>query len=163
MNTLHASSILFALMMYFGTSTVGVPQGTVLLKGSVTTLHNTNESIHIELIMDGRSERIPVKVNGNFKFHVPEGTSVSMRSSCIGCITKDVVIDTEHIRDGKSNDPHRTVKFDIVLESQNSGGPLYHPGPVGSIAFAEGTGRLMVHYDKTLTHVGDAQLMVINP
>ena len=84
-----------------------------------------------------------------------------MRSTCKGFVEKEVAIDANNA--GDSADKKRTISFDVELAAQDAFGSLYHPNPAGHIAFAQGTGRVLVAYDKTLVQMEDYPLIATNP
>jgi hypothetical protein len=131
-------------------------QVQVTFKGSVITLAPATERVHIYLLVNGNEREVSVSANGNFKFTVEAGQTVTMQSTCKGFVEKQVLIDA-------SNAKKRTVNFDVELEAQDEYGSLYHPNPAGHIAFADGTGRLLVAYDNTLVRMDDHPLIAATP
>lgn len=133
--TLLTAAILVAAIAAFA-------QAPVTFKGSVLPLGPDHGPILVHLSVDGQPQEVRVKANGHFRFTVQQGQQVRMVSSCEGFVEKEVVIDAAHFSKGRPD--LRTVEFDVELEQQNVLGDLYHPEPVGNIAFAKGTGRLLV-------------------
>jgi hypothetical protein len=130
-------------------------QGTVTFKGSVITMAPATEPVRIHLLVDGTEREVQVNANGYFKFTLQAGQAVTMRSACNGFVEKEVSIDTRNVK-------LATVRFDVELEEQDARGIMYYPNPVGQIAFAEGTGRILVAYDHQLMRA-DPVLVATNP
>jgi hypothetical protein len=84
---------------------------------------------------------------GRFSFKAPAG-QVYMVSFAMPCsVTKEVVVDTRHARRAVAKPKKRSVKFDVMMDA---GDPDVRPRylrPVGSVAFAESNGRLLVAHD----------------
>ena len=116
-------------------------QGPITFKGSVIPLADQHGRASISLSVDGVQQELRVKNNGHFRFTVEAGEQVRMISSCEGFVQKEVVIDAAH-----AGANQHTVKFDVELQKQNASCDLYHKDPAGNLAFAEGTGRLVVAY-----------------
>lgn len=127
---------------------VGFAQDQVTFKGSVIPMGSGHGPVRVTLTVDGLPQDLRIKANGNFRFTVLQGQEVRMVSSCEGFVAKEVVINVAHVSDGKSN--NRSLEFDVQLERQLVAGAQYKPDTAGNIAFAQGTGRVLVAYDKRL-------------
>lgn len=136
-------------------------QGQLTLKGSIITLAPASEPVRIQLLIGGLEQSVHVSANGNFKFTVEVGQTVTMRSTCKDFVQKEVLIDAGNA--GDSSDKKRTIHFDVELETQDAFGRLYHPNPAGRIAFASGTGRLLVAFDNALARMEDVPLIATAP
>jgi|GEM_PF-6314491 len=141
MNTAKRTLVSAAIL---ATAISAFAQGPITFKGSVIPLANQHGRASISLSVDGVPQGLRVKNNGRFRFTMKHGQQVRMISSCEGFVQKEVVIDAAHAGEGSVN--QRTVKFDVELQEQNASCDLYHPDPAGNLAFAAGTGRLVVAY-----------------
>ena len=126
----------------------GFAQDQVTFKGTVTPMGASNEPVRVSLTVDGLPQDLRIRANGNFRFTVQQGQEVRMVSSCEGFVAKEVVINVAHVSDGKSS--NRSLEFDVQLERQLVAGDQCQPDTAGNIAFAQGTGRVLVAYDKRL-------------
>lgn len=136
-------------------------QDNITFKGSVITLAPASEPVRIHLLAGGLERAVSVSANGNFKFTVREGETVTMRSVCNGFVEKQVLIDARNADERRAK--NRVISFDVELEAQDEYEGLYHPNPAGQLAFADGTGRLLVAYDNTILRLNNHPLIAAAP
>lgn len=114
-------------------------QERVTLKGQVIPLGPTQGTIMLILLVDGQQRAMALGRHGNFRLEFKEGQTVLMTSHCPGFEPKRVMIDTKNANGG-------IVRFDVELHAQEGIALASAPALAGSIAFASGTGRLLVEH-----------------
>lgn len=123
-------------------------QGHVTFKGSVIPLDRPHHPTRMCLVVNGHWQDVPVRRNGNFKFTIRQGQRARIISGCEGFVPKEVLIDATHANQHRGD--RRTVRFDVELERRDSADSLHHPHISGNLAFAAGTGRILVGYNDLL-------------
>lgn len=105
----------------------------------------------VEVEVNGTLLTAPVSPNGRFTISLPANTEAVLRFEKPGHLTKEVLVDTRHLRDGAfGRTTARRVRFAVVLELERRMGGLRYTGPVGRIGFEEGGGCVAVQHTRTL-------------
>ncbi len=119
--------------------------GRILLDGlSSSDLKMSIESDH--------GEAIPfvLRPSGAFYFTMETGMRATVRITKPGYFTKEIALDSHHALSTRfARRRYKHIRFDVQMQE----GPICKrrfAGPVGSVAFAKGTGRVLVRYDRTM-------------
>ncbi|MBL0129640.1 MAG: hypothetical protein IPP83_19800 [Flavobacteriales bacterium] len=88
-----------------------------------------------------------VEGSGRFSLSVPAGSRVVLTFSKPGHLTKEVVVDTRNaLATPQAERTNRKVRFDVVLEPVRKRPGCKYDGPVGSLAFVNGSGTMKVKH-----------------
>lgn len=113
------------------------------------------EDILVEVEVNGQLHYATLTAAGRFTVSLPADTEALLRFEKPGHLTKEVRIDTRHVRDGGRSDKPRKVHFAVIMEREEQAAGYLFQGPVGSIAFEQGGGCLAVGHHRTF-RVNDA-------
>jgi hypothetical protein len=128
----------------------------LLLTGQLHARDRSMRDLVLVVEIDGeRCQYANITGNGRFSVHVPVGAEARLIFKKPGHLEKEVVIRARNAANPRKADrKNRTIRFDVVLESEQQRPGLQYDGPVGSIAFAKGTGSMQVRH--TLGVVAEA-------
>lgn len=104
----------------------------------------------IQVEVDGDVQTAHVSKTGRFDISLPAGTEAVLRFEHPGHLTKELLVDTRHARDGYLGRDTRHVKFAVILEQERYMGGLTYAGPVGNIGFDKDGGCLTVEHTRKL-------------
>lgn len=104
----------------------------------------------IQVEVDGDVQTAHVSKTGRFEISLPAGTEATLRFEHPGHLSKEVVVDTRHARDGYLGRDTRQVKFAVILEQERYMGGQVYAGPVGNLAFDKDGGCLTVQHTNKL-------------
>jgi hypothetical protein len=106
--------------------------------------------VQVEVEVNGKIERGRPEDNGRVELMLPADVVAVVRFIKPGHLTKEVTVDTHHVNDGKFHGKQRHLKFAVVMQALKGLNGQTYPGPVGTLSFDEGGGRLSVSHDKRL-------------
>jgi hypothetical protein len=128
-------------------SSACVAQTTVRIKGQVHAPEHERVTI---TLLDAAGDTLAQhhRPGGHFNFRAPAGKAYRVRFAQPYSLTKEVVVDTRNAHRSPGQYKVRRVGFDVVMEPGDPHVHLQYAGPVGSMAFRENDGRLIVerHY-----------------
>lgn len=93
---------------------------------------------------DGEVMNMVIRRNGMFRVNAPEADRYVLEFSRPGCVSKTVMVDAHHAGRSTKGARARKIEFDVVLHEDESALPMSYKGPVGSIMFDRGNGRMRV-------------------
>ncbi len=100
----------------------------------------------VQVEVNGEIQTAHVSKSGRFDISLPAGTEATLRFEHPGHLTKEVLVDTRHARDGYPGRDTRHVKFAVILEQERYMGGNVYAGPVGNLAFEKDGGCLTVQH-----------------
>lgn len=104
----------------------------------------------VQVEVNGDVQTAHVSKTGRFDISLPAGTEATLRFEHPGHLTKEVVVDTRHARDGYVGRDVRHVRFAVILEQERYMGGNIYAGPVGNIGFDKDGGCLTVQHTRKL-------------
>jgi len=122
----------------------------VTLTGWVHVGDHDFDDATIEVEMNGDVRTAHVSKTGRFEIALPVGTEAILRFEHPGHLTKEVLVDTRHARDGYLGREVRDVKFAVILEQERYMCGDVYAGPVGNLGFDKDGGCLTVEHTRTL-------------
>lgn len=122
----------------------------VILTGWIHVGDYDFDEATVEVRVNGEVRTAPVSKTGRFDISLPSGTEATLRFEHPGHLTKELLVDTRHARDGYLGRDTRQVKFAVILEQERYMGGQVYAGPVGSLAFEKDGGCLTVQHTRTL-------------
>lgn len=125
--------------------------GRILLDGLPT--HDLQMTIETD-----RGATVPfvLRPSGAFYFVLETGVKATIRITKPGYFTKEIALDSQHALCTKySRRMYKHIRFDVQMQ-QGPYNKRRFAGPVGRIAFAKGTGRVLVQYDRTMVDIKEA-------
>lgn len=106
-------------------------------------------------------EKVPfvLRPGGTFYFAMHPGSKATMRITKPGYFTKEITLDSHNAlstRYARRN--YKRIRFDVQMQEEPRQKHRF-AGPVGSIAFAKGTGRVLVSYDRALVDLSGTAML----
>ena len=150
------AGLLALLLCHAGVLAVATPptpppaEEAVILTGWLQVASLSMKDAIVEVVVNGTRQIAPVSEAGRFTVSLPADAEVVLRFEKPGHLTKEVMVDTRHAREGKEGHKRRHVKFGVVLELERWMGGLTYAGPVGAIGFEQGGGCLAVAHDRSM-------------
>jgi hypothetical protein len=141
------------LLLPAGIALAGAPpsdpdtEGAVVLTGWLHVEDHTMADVVLEVEVNGVVRYAHVAENGRFTISLPAGTEATLRFEKPGHLSKELLVDTRHSRDGAAGQRTRRVKFAVIMQLERFMGKWTYNGPVGSIGFEAGGGCLAVQHD----------------
>lgn len=108
------------------------------------------EDATVLLEVNGQISSVPISKTGRIDISLPVGTDAVLRFEHPGHLTKEVLVDTHHARDGYVGRDVRHVRFAVILEETRLMAGMDYAGPVGNVGFDKEGGCLTVEHTRTL-------------
>jgi hypothetical protein len=102
------------------------------------------------LEVNGEIRSVPISKTGRIDISLPVGTEAVLRFEHPGYLTKELLVDTRHARDGYLGRDVRHVRFAVILEEVRLMAGLDYAGPVGNIGFDKEGGCLAIEHTRKL-------------
>lgn len=118
------------------------------------------EGVVLEVLVNGITQRGHVSESGRFTVLLPAETEAILRFQKEGHLTKEILVDTRHARDGEPGQRDRRVKFAVIMQKESHMAGYTYPGPVGAIGFESGGGCLAIAHDRALVPAPKQRPMV---
>ena len=158
----HTSNLLFAAVTFGATSFLpfssraenppGAPPALndVTLTGWVHVGDYDFDDATVQVEVNGEVQTAHLSKTGRFDISLPSGTEAVLRFEHPGHLTKELLVDTRHARDGYLGRDTRHVKFAVILEQERYMGGQVYAGPVGNLGFDKNGGCLTVQHTNKL-------------
>ena len=91
---------------------------------------------------------------------LPAGTEAVLHFKSPGHLTKDLIVDTRYVNEGKFAKEKRHVKFAVVLELERHLYGFHYDGAAGNIGFDKEGGCMSVEHTRKLVVGRPNQTMV---
>lgn len=102
------------------------------------------------LEVNGQISSVPISKTGRIDISLPVGTEAVLHFEHPGHLSKEVLVDTRHARDGYVGRDVRHVRFAVILEESRLMAGMDYAGPVGSVGFDKEGGCLAVQHTRAL-------------
>ncbi len=102
------------------------------------------------LEVNGQISSVPISKTGRIDISLPVGTDALLRFEHPGHLTKEVLVDTHHARDGYVGRDVRHVRFAVILEETRLMAGMDYAGPVGNVGFDKDGGCLAIEHTRKL-------------
>ncbi|MCB0790448.1 MAG: hypothetical protein H6595_13865 [Flavobacteriales bacterium] len=135
-------------------------EDAVVLTGWLAVEDLTVRDVLVEVEVNGSVRTPRVSESGRFTVTLPADAEARLRFSKAGHLTKEIVVDTHHLWDGRFERKQRHVRFAIILTLERHMGGLTYAGPVGSIGFDDGGGCVAVSHDRRTVPAKRGKVMV---
>ncbi len=122
----------------------------VVLTGWLHVEDYTMADVVLEVHVNGAVRTASVSETGRFTLSLPADVEAILRFEKPGHLSKEVVVDTRHVRDGSFDQRVRRLKFAVIMQLERHMGNWTYNGPVGSIGFEQGGGCVAVQHDRSL-------------
>lgn len=114
-------------------------QGTVSLTGWLHVEDLSFRKTTVEVEYGGLVYDVPVTKTGRFDLNLPDDLEAVVRFAHPGHLTKEVLVDTHHAKQGEPGKRDRRIRFAVILQDEREMTGFDYAGPVGNIGFdAEG-------------------------
>lgn len=125
--------------------------GEVQFSGRILADDNNNRDLRVT-VETGSGEPIActLRANGTFQFAMQPGLKATIRVTKPGYFTKEIAVDSHNaLCSPNARKMYKHVRFDVQMQ-ECPWDQRRFAGPVGAIAFAKGTGRVLIKHDRTL-------------
>lgn len=151
----HLVSLLVLLLPFIQTTVWAAPPSLspidrVALTAWLQVPGGSMDGVIVEVEVDGQKDWGRPDEHGRLELQLPKDQVALIHFRKSGLLAKSIKVDTHNLQDGAYKGKRRSINFGVELEAMDACMGLAYAGPVGSIAFAPGTGNMAVETDLRL-------------